>query len=327
MKHRTLTAALGLLVAAILIPTGLAQAASADPTGIWRKAKQGEHPGKMQVFRCGAGKKLLCVKIVWLQNPTYKGRPLIDVRNGNPSMRGRPILGLQIVSGMQPVSANQWKGSIYNPEDGNTYSATLTLVSRNQIHLKGCKGWILCGERTWLRTSLPKPEPEPKPQIEASAEPEAVVKPVIATASAEPEPNTLSEAEMLTPAVQDGTRPGFRFLNTVTKADANEFSGENVPSMFEMSSLIVAQPAAPAPTPKPQNMQATAAPAPASRQAPVTATAHRAPVPAGAQTGSIETDETENAEVAIVDQAPLSRRQRRLLRRQQQSQELFPWLR
>ena len=318
MKHRTLTAALGLLVAAILIPTGLAQAASADPTGIWRKAKQGERPGKMQVYRCGRSKKLLCVKIVWLQNPLdSKGKPLHDVRNTNASMRARPILGLQIVNGMQPVSANQWKGSIYNPEDGNTFSATLTLVSRNQIHLKGCKAWLLCGERTWLRTTMPK-KPEVEPQIEASAKPEAVVK---------PEPNTLSEAEMLTPAVQDGTRPGFRFLNTATKVDSNEFSGENVPSMFEMSSLIVAQPVAPAPTPKPQNLRATAAPAPASRQAPVTATAHRAPVPAGAQTGSVETSETENAEVAIVDQAPLSRRQRRLLRRQPQSQGLFPWLR
>jgi uncharacterized protein (DUF2147 family) len=327
MKHRTLTAALGLLVAAILIPTGLAQAASADPTGIWRKAKQGERPGKMQVYRCGRSKKLLCVKIVWLQNPLdSKGKPLHDVRNTNASMRARPILGLQIVNGMQPVSANQWKGSIYNPEDGNTFSATLTLVSRNQIHLKGCKAWLLCGERTWLRTTMPK-KPEVEPQIEASAKPEAVVKPVVAKASAEPEPNTLSEAEMLTPAVQDGTRPGFRFLNTATKVDSNEFSGENVPSMFEMSSLIVAQPVAPAPTPKPQNLRATAAPAPASRQAPVTATAHRAPVPADAQTGPIETDETENAEVAIVDQAPLSRRQRRLLRRQQQSQGLFPWLR
>ena len=316
MKHRTLTAALGLLVAAILIPTGLAQAASADPTGIWRKAKQGERPGKMQVFRCGSSKRLLCVKIVWLQNPLdSKGKPLHDVRNENPSMRARPIMGLPLVNGMQPVSANQWKGSIYNPEDGNTYSATLTLVSRNQIHLKGCKAWLLCGERTWLRTTMPKPEPV-EPQIEASVEPEAVVQPVVA--SAEPAPNTLSEAEMLTPAVGHSTRPGFRFLNGPAKTESNEFSGENVPSMFGMSSLLVAQPTAPAPAPKPQHVQAAAAPAPAARTA---------SVPASAQTGSIETAETENAEVAIVDEAPLSRRQRRLLRRQQQSQGLFPWLR
>ena len=325
MRHRTLTAALGFLVAATLIPTGQAQAASADPTGIWRKAQQGEHPGKIEVFRCGSGKRYLCAKIIWLQNPIYKGRPLIDVRNGNPSMRGRKILGLQIIKGMAPSGPNVWKGNIYNPEDGNTYSATLTLVSRNKINLKGCKGWILCGERTWLRTSLPKPEPkpEPKPQIEASAEPEAVVQPVVATASAELKPKTLSEAEMLTPAVQNGTRPGFRFLNGSAKTESNEFSGENVPSMFGMASLIMPQPTEPVPTPKPQNMQATAAPA----VRPATA-APAAAVPTESQAAAIETAETETTETVIADEVPLSRRQRRLLRRQQkQSQGLFPWLR
>ncbi|MDX2318878.1 MAG: hypothetical protein QNK17_10860, partial [Hyphomicrobiaceae bacterium] len=192
----------------------------------------------------------------------------------------------------------------------------------NKINLKGCKGWILCGERTWLRTSLPKPEPKPEPQIEASAEPEAVVKPVVATASVEePKPNTLSEAEMLTPAVLNGTRPGFRFLNGSAKTESNEFSGKNVPSMFGMASLIVPQPTEPAPTPKPQNMQATAAPA----ARPATA-ARTASVPASAQTDSIETAETENAEVAIADEVPLSRRQRRLLRRQQKREGL-PWQR
>ena len=324
MRHRTLTAALGFLVAATLIPTGQAQAASADPTGIWRKAQQGEHPGKIEVFRCGSGKRYICAKIIWLKNPIYKGRPLIDVRNGNPSMRGRKILGLQIIKGMAPSGPNVWKGNIYNPEDGNTYSATLTLVSRNKINLKGCKGWILCGERTWLRTSLPKPEPkpEPKPQIEASAEPEAVVQPVVATASAEPRPKTLSEAEMLTPAVQNGTRPGFRFLNGSAKTESNEFSGENVPSMFGMASLIVPQPTELAPTPKPQNMQATAAPA----ARPATA-APAAAVPTDSQAAAIETAETENAEVAIAREVPLSRRQRRLLRRQQKREGLLPWQR
>jgi len=43
MKHHALTAATGLLIATVLVPTGQAAAASADPTGIWRKAEQGEH--------------------------------------------------------------------------------------------------------------------------------------------------------------------------------------------------------------------------------------------------------------------------------------------
>jgi len=326
MKHHALTAAAGLLIAAVLVPTGHVQAASADPTGIWRKAQQGERPGKIEVFRCGSGKRYLCAKIVWLQDPNdSQGRPLHDVRNENPSMRDRPILGLPIINGLAPAGPNVWKGNIYNPEDGNTYSATLTLVSRNQINLKGCKAWLLCGERTWLRTSLPKPEPEP--QIEAKAEPEAVVQPAAV------EKNPLSDAEMLTPAVQSSTSPGYRFLNTSSTAQTSiGFSGENVPSMFAMTTPIAVEdePVAPAAAaPKPQTVQANSATTPRSYPAEAAATARGADLPADASGDPAADDlaaaETESAETQFAEESQLTRRQRRLLRRQRQNQGLLPW--
>ena len=251
MRHRTLTAALGFLVAATLIPTGQAQTASTDPTGIWRKAQQGEHPGKIEVFRCGSGKRYLCAKIIWLQNPIYKGRPLIDVRNGNASMRGRPILGLQIIKGMAPSGPNVWKGSIYNPEDGNTYKATLTLVSIRQIVLKGCKAFgLLCGQKVWTRSKLDSTPP----QIEASAEPE---KPKIQAASAVPEPTPkpvvkpapVAQAELHPeiPHPSHDTRAGFGFITTSAIPDpAPLFSSEKPSTMFAMTSPVAD---APAPTP------------------------------------------------------------------------------
>jgi len=329
MKHHVLIAATGLLIATVLVPTSQAYAASANPTGIWQKAEQGERPGKMEVFRCGKSKQLLCAKIVWLRDPLdSKGRPLHDIRNENTSMRDRPILGLPIFSGLQPTAPNVWKGSIYNPEDGNTYSATLTMVSRNQINLKGCKAWLLCGERTWLRTSLPKPEPEP--QIEASAEPEAVVQPAAV------EENPLSDAEMLTPAVEHGTRPGYRFLNTSSTAQTSVgFSGENVPSMFAMTTPIASETAdaakdertaaIPAPKPKPQTMQANAAATPKPHSAQAAPVSRAAALPADPSADAVETAETEAVETEFAEDVPLTRRQRRLLRRQQQSQGPLPW--
>jgi uncharacterized protein (DUF2147 family) len=356
MKHHALAAVTGLLIAAALVPTSSTQAASADPTGYWRKADQGERPGKMQLFRCGSGNRLLCAKIVWLENPLdSKGRPLHDIRNENPSLRDRPILGLPIINGLQPVAANQWKGSIYNPEDGNTYSATLTLVSRNQINLRGCKGWILCGERIWVRTTLPKPEPEP--QIEASAEPEATTQPASAIAAAEPEAppvpeDPLANTEMLTPAVDHDAEAGYRFLNASTSAEPPAgLSGESVPSMFVMTKPIAGDepeaapstntaaveppaqaapaPAAEAPKPKPRTMQASAAPAPRPQPTQVAPATTAAAVPADPEAEAIDTAETENAETASIEEPAMSRRQRRLLRRQQQQegQGLLPWLR
>jgi len=364
MRHHAFTAAIGLLVAAALVPASAAQAASADPTGIWRKAEQGERPGKFEIFRCGSGKKYLCAKIVWLQDPLdSNGRPLHDIRNENPSMRDRPILGLPIMNGLVPSATNQWKGSIYNPEDGNTYSVTLTMVSRSQITIRGCKGWILCGERTWLRTSLPKTEPEPTTQVEASAEPEANDQPTVAAAAVEPEKparqgkakeDVFAEAEVLTPAVETDPHQGYRFLNaSATSEPVTGLSGENVPSMFVINTPIdrdedaaneapteaaavdpAPKPPAPAPAPKhqAQTIQASVAPAPKPQAAPAASAEKATALPADNDGATGNTAETQTAETATIDESQLTRRERRLLRRQQkhmmqESQGLLPWLR
>jgi len=161
------------MTAAILAPGSQSQAASADPTGYWYKP-DAERESKIQVFKCGKTKTQLCAKIIWLKNPKdSKGKALHDIRNENPSMRDRPIVGLAIFNGLAPSAPATWTGKIYNPEDGHTYSATLTLVSKKQILLKGCKAWLLCGEKIWLRTSPPEElAPVTPPEtIEASADP------------------------------------------------------------------------------------------------------------------------------------------------------------
>jgi uncharacterized protein (DUF2147 family) len=176
MTNHALTAAMGLLTAALLAPCGQSQAATVDPTGYWYKP-DAERESKIQVFKCGKAKAQLCAKIVWLKDPNdNRGQPLHDIRNEDPSMRGRPIVGLTIFSGMAPSAPETWTGQIYNPEDGHTYAATLTLLSRKEIKLRGCKAWLLCGEKQWLRTSAPEVLTPAAPaegtqQIEASADP------------------------------------------------------------------------------------------------------------------------------------------------------------
>jgi len=353
MRHHVISAAIGIATAAALVPLSATQAAAADPTGIWQKSEQGERPGKFEIFRCGSGKRYLCAKIVWLKDPLYKGKPLHDIRNENPRLRDRPILGLPMINGMAQVGANQWKGNIYNPEDGNTYSATLTLVSRNQINLRGCKGWILCGERTWVRTSLPKEEPKPEEQIEASAEPETET----ADATPAPEDDAFANAEMLTPVAHNSTQAGYRFLSASTSAEGQTgFSGENVPSMFAMTKplpkddeaadAVAAAESAPAPSERKSEPKSTAAAQPAPQPQPQQARANTAPAPQAAPNAAAEfgaepsdgeepmqTAETESMAESAAPQR-LSWRERRQLRRQQKLQQqqqeaqgLLPWLR
>src|SRR6476620_11447885 len=168
MQLRAFAPALGAL-AAILVAAGVpSYAFAADPSGIWAKE---DGSAKMEVKKCGRG---ICSKIVWLKNPEdSRGRPLRDARNENTSMRDRPIIGLPLFANMVAIDSSTWQGSVYNPEEGTIYTVVqVTLASRNQIVLKGCKAWLLCGEKYWTRSKLPPTEAEPEPiEVKAPAEP------------------------------------------------------------------------------------------------------------------------------------------------------------
>lgn len=176
MRHQALAAAMGFAAAALFSTQLLAVVG--DPIGVWLKE---DGTAKMQIRKCGRNQ--LCSRIVWLKDPNdSRGKPLRDARNENSSLRGRQIVGLPIFQGLTVAGKASWTGSIYNPEDGNTYKATLTLVSSRQIVLKGCKAFgLLCGQKVWNRSKLDSTPP----QIEASKEAE---KKKILTASVVPEP-------------------------------------------------------------------------------------------------------------------------------------------
>jgi uncharacterized protein (DUF2147 family) len=167
MKHRVFAPSVGLLAVALAIAGMTTQARAADPSGIWAKD---DGSAKLEVKKCGRG---ICSKIVWLRNPNdSRGRPLRDARNENPSMRDRPIMGLQLFSNMVLTAPNTWVGNVYNPEEGRVYTdVKVTMVSRQQIVLRGCRTWLLCGEKSWTRSRLPA-EQQPI-EVKAPAEPEA----------------------------------------------------------------------------------------------------------------------------------------------------------
>ena len=150
MRHQC-AAVIGLLTAALFAPVSPAHAASADPTGYWMKP-DAERESKIEVFKCGKKKTNLCAKIAWLKEPNdSKGQPLHDVRNENPAMRGRPIMGLPIFTDLVPSAPSTWNGKIYNPEDGNVYAGSVEVLRADAIRLKGCVLYVLCQDQEWER--------------------------------------------------------------------------------------------------------------------------------------------------------------------------------
>jgi uncharacterized protein (DUF2147 family) len=126
-----------------------------DILGVWNT----EHnDAKVEIFKCG---EKYCGKIVWLKDPNYPpnskegtpGTPKIDHNNPDPALRARPVMGLQFMSNFRYAGDNVWKdGRLYDPEKGKTYSGKMTVVSHNQLDLRGFVGISLLGRTSkWTR--------------------------------------------------------------------------------------------------------------------------------------------------------------------------------
>lgn len=121
-------------------------AASDSPTGTWLTE---ERDSKIRVAPCG---KAICATIVWAKQAG------LDANNPDPSQRGRTILGLDLSRDMRPDGSGGWAGSIYNPENGKTYQATMKRRGEGELEVGGCVlGGLLCGSETWVKTAEPAP--------------------------------------------------------------------------------------------------------------------------------------------------------------------------
>lgn len=135
---------------AISFVASAASAHAADPAGLWLTA-DGE--AKVRIYPCG---QALCGKLAWLKEPDDPDThaPKLDKFNKNASRRARPVFGLDIISGMRPDGKpNEWAGSLYNPEDGNMFTGTLTVQDALNMKLQGCVLAIFCRSEIWKRTN------------------------------------------------------------------------------------------------------------------------------------------------------------------------------
>lgn len=135
-------------IAAAVLAASPAPSLAADPIGNWIT-----EAGKatIRVTDCGGA---LCGTIVSLREPNdpQTGRPKVDKHNADASKRSRPIVGVQILISVKPDGFNKWTGQVYNPEDGKTYPASVTLQNARTLKVQGCTlGGIICRTNTWTR--------------------------------------------------------------------------------------------------------------------------------------------------------------------------------
>jgi len=139
-----------LVIAAVFGALLFSSTAFADGAeGTWLSQDGGT---KVRLVECG-GK--LCGTVVWLDEPIDKttGKAKTDKHNPDPAKRARPLLGLQVVSGMKPNGPDRWSGAIYNADDGRTYQAHLQVKGPSVAVLQGCVLSVLCKDHTWRRVN------------------------------------------------------------------------------------------------------------------------------------------------------------------------------
>jgi uncharacterized protein (DUF2147 family) len=165
---------LGLLIGAGLMLTGLVSAGAQEPVvdpnrildpieGIWQTQELSE----VTIALCPEGFCGTLSKIVvpreGLTDEEYAAAQAMpvesftDMRNPDPTLQGRPMMGLQILTLLPSTKPNIYDGEIYNPQDGNIYSGYVEMLSPDMMRLNGCVLYnIICQGQDWVRV-IPEP--------------------------------------------------------------------------------------------------------------------------------------------------------------------------
>ncbi|MFM7854272.1 MAG: DUF2147 domain-containing protein, partial [Flammeovirgaceae bacterium] len=88
--------------------------------GVWETGS-----GKARVKIDKVGDKFFG-KVVWLREPlNEEGKPKVDKNNPDEKLRTTPLLGYKLLKDFSFVGEKTWEeGTIYDPENGSTYSCT-----------------------------------------------------------------------------------------------------------------------------------------------------------------------------------------------------------
>ena len=110
--------------------------------GVWDTPKK---DGKVKMYKAKSGK--LCGKLSWMEEPNNNdGTPKLDVNNPNESLRDKPVLNVVLFKHFVYKGDNTWEdGTVYDPQNGKTYSCILKLKDDNSLEVRGFIGFSLLG--------------------------------------------------------------------------------------------------------------------------------------------------------------------------------------
>jgi uncharacterized protein (DUF2147 family) len=165
-----LTAATLMLAGSVLpstaAPVPLSSVLGAPVEGAWRTLQGSE----VTIAPCNGA---YCGTLSWVvipkdftalceQDRTAFGSQMVDTNNPDPTLKTRPILGLQMMT-LQPTNdPRTFTAHIYNSEDGKNYDGLVWVVN-NDTTLRlggGCIGSICAVTQDWPRVPVRQNTPD-----------------------------------------------------------------------------------------------------------------------------------------------------------------------
>ncbi len=127
---------------AVVAATSVASEVRASlPEGVYRNPENSVH---VRAEACGA---MLCGVVIWANERAQK----IATRGGTPN-----FVGSRLFRDFVPIDADRWKGKVFVPDFGMTFSGTITRTSPTVLSGRGCVfGNFLCKSQAWTRIDLP----------------------------------------------------------------------------------------------------------------------------------------------------------------------------
>lgn len=101
-----------------------------------------ERDAKIEIYKEG---NTYAGKIVWLEQPTENGKPVLDANNADKSKRNQPILGIKLIEGFKYKNGTWEEGKIYDPRNGKYYSSVIKKKSADVLEVRGFVGFSMIG--------------------------------------------------------------------------------------------------------------------------------------------------------------------------------------
>lgn len=122
--------------------------------GVW---EPGSGKARVKVEKIGAK---YYGKIVWLREPIdpATGQPKLDKKNPDKNLQTAPLKGIRLLRDFNYKGGDKWAdGTIYDPENGKTYSCNIKMTNINTLDIRGYIGVSAIGRTdVWKRVEASK---------------------------------------------------------------------------------------------------------------------------------------------------------------------------